>query len=73
MSAGAIDEQARPAVNKYFNMWAGNTTNDYSIARVLIATDGTMQMKRYGANPSVGSGENRVELTGIKYNVEVTG
>lgn len=73
MSAGAIDEVARPATNKYFNMWGGNTATDYSIARVLIGTDGSMQMKRYGANPAGGSGENRIELTGIKYCVEVTG
>ena len=64
-----------PAVHKYFTMYAGNTSSDFSIARVFIsATDGHMEFKHYGAQPSAGSsGENRIELTGIRYCPEVTG
>lgn len=74
VNAGSIPSQFCPVVNKYFDVWAGNTSSDFSIARVLIGSDGRLEFKRYGANPSAGtSDENRVELTGIKYNVEVVG
>lgn len=72
--ATALAPEYRPATNKYFTMWAGNTSSDYSITRILIAADGHIEFKRYGVNPSGGSSvENRIELTGIKYCVEVTG
>jgi hypothetical protein len=70
---GSIPAAICPAVSKYWNVWAGNTTNDFSVARILIGNDGRMEFKRYGVNPGAGSMENRVELTGIRYNVEVTG
>jgi hypothetical protein len=65
----------KPAVSKYFTMSAGNTSSDFSIARIFISSaDGHMELKHYGALPSSGSsGENRIELTGIRYNIEVTG
>jgi hypothetical protein len=65
----------KPAVHKYFDVWGGNTSSNYSIARLFIsATDGHMELKHYGNQPSAGSsGENRIELTGIRYNIEVTG
>lgn len=61
----------RPTVTKYFQMWSGNTSSNYSVARVGFFT-GTndLQYKRYGENPASGD-EARLELTGIKYNVEV--
>ncbi len=72
--AGGIPTEARPAVSKYFDVWCGNTSTDFSIARLLFGADGSLQFKRYGVNPSSGtSDENRVELTGVRYNVEVTG
>lgn len=74
IGSGGIPAQYRPAVTKYFNVYAGNTGSDFSVARLLIGSDGGMQFKRYGVDPSAGvSGENRVELTGVVYNVEVTG
>lgn len=64
-----------PTVSKYFTQNAGNTTANYSIARVgfFSGAAGTadMQFKRYGAAAGNTTDENRVELTGIKYNVEV--
>lgn len=71
---GVIPSQFTPTVTKYFNVYAGNTSSDFSMARIFIGSDGSMQFKRYGVNPSAGtSDENRVELTGILYNVEVSG
>lgn len=71
---GGIPSTLCPAVNKYFNVYCGNTSSDFSMARVLIGTDGRLEFKRYGVDPSAGiSNENRVELTNIVYNVEVTG
>jgi hypothetical protein len=64
-----------PVATKYFNQNAGNTSSSYSIARVSFSSGaaGTadMQYKRYGASSGTSSYENRIELTGIKYNVEV--
>lgn len=74
ISPGTIPAQMTPAVSKYFDVYAGNTATDFSMARILIGSDGRMEFKRYGVDPSAGtSDENRVELTGICYNVEVTG
>lgn len=70
---GAIPSQYVPAVTKYFDVYAGNTTADFSVARVLIGNDGRLEFKRYGVNPGASSQENRIEFTGIVYNVEVTG
>jgi hypothetical protein len=72
--AGGIPSQFRPTVNKYFDVYAGNTTTDFSMARLLFGTDGSAQFKRYGVDPSAGtSNENRIEFTGCIYNVEVVG
>lgn len=68
--AGSIPVAARPAVTKYFTVWAGNTTADFSIARILIGSDGRIEWKRYGVNTPAGN-ESRIEMTGIMYNVEV--
>lgn len=74
IAAGNMPSQFVPTVTKYFDTWSGNTSADFSVARVLIGNDGRMEFKRYGVNPSAGtSQENRVEFTGIIYNVEVTG
>ena len=64
----------RPATTKYFNCWGGNTSTNFCMARILIGDDGRMECKVYGVNPSAGSSdENRIDLQGIRYNVEVTG
>jgi hypothetical protein len=70
---GTLPTIIRPATNKYFNMFAGNTGTDYGMVRILIHTDGRIEAKRYGVNPGAGSAENRLEFTGIKYSLEVTG
>lgn len=70
-AAGDVPAEARPTVTKYFNMWGGNTTSDFSVARMFFGADGSLQFKRYGANPS--GTENRIELTGVSYNIEVVG
>lgn len=61
-----------PVVSKYFTMNAGNTTANYSIARVgfFSGSPGTLQYKRYG-DAGNSTDENRIDLNGIKYNVEV--
>lgn len=71
--ANAVPTEMRPTVAKYFTMSAGNTAANFSVARVGVFADGTIQYKRYGVDPSnpALSAENRVELTGLKYNVEV--
>lgn len=66
-----IPLQYRPTVSKYFEVSAGNTATQYSIARVFFSTDGRLEIKRYGTDP-ISSGENRIELTGIKYDPKVT-
>ena len=71
--AGIIPTNLRPAITKYFHVWAGNTSSDFSIARLFFGNDGSLQFKRYGANPTNGSAENRIEFTGCTFNVEVTG
>lgn len=67
---GEVPAALRPVVTKYFNVWCGNTATDYTFARVLFGNDGRIEFKRYGVDPPAGD-ERRVELTGIKYNVEV--
>lgn len=72
MTAGPAE--IRPVISKYFQVWAGNTATNYSIARLFISNGGGGEFKRYGVDPSATpSTENRVELTGITYNIEVTG
>lgn len=72
--AGTLPVSIRPVVTKYFDMWAGNTTTDFCIGRLLIGNDGRMEFKLYGVDvPSGNSVENRLEFTGVTYNVEVTG
>lgn len=67
---GSIPLDYRPSVPKYFEVSAGNTASQYSIARVYFSTDGRIECKRYGTDP-ISSGENRIELTGIKYDPAV--
>ena len=64
---------AIPTVSKYFMVNSGNTSTNYSIARLgFFAGSSDVQYKRYGVDPgSLPSDEARVELTGIKYNIEV--
>lgn len=65
-----------PASSRYFTTNAGNVSSvgGYSMARIFVGSLGGMEFKRYGGTPSAGaSSENRVELTGIRYCVEVTG
>jgi hypothetical protein len=70
---GGIPSAYRPARTQYFTMWGGNTSTVYSVARILISSAGRMEIRRYGISPSAGSNENRIELTGIKYDDNVTG
>jgi hypothetical protein len=64
----------RPSITQYATVNAGNTTTNYSMARLIFTNAGELQYHRYGATPSAGpSTENRCELTGVTYNVEVTG
>lgn len=72
-AAGDLPAAIRPTVTKYFDMWGGNTATDFSVGRILIGNDGRLEFKRYGVNPGTNTGENRLEFTGIIYNVEVTG
>lgn len=59
-----------PNATKSFNCNAGNTASGYSIARVNFSATGLdMGIIRYGVNPT-GSTENRVDLGGIKYNID---
>jgi hypothetical protein len=73
MDVDKIPVGIRPVTAKYFTAWGGNTSSNYSIARLFFGSNGTLEMKRYGSNPSSPGTENRIELTGVKYNVEVTG
>lgn len=74
MVAGTLPAAIRPVVTKYFDVWGGNTASDYCVGRLLIGNDGRMEFKLYGIDPpSMDSEENRLEFTGIIYNVEVTG
>lgn len=63
----------RPTTNKYFNMWGGNTSTDFSVARLFIGANGSMEFKRYGVDPGANTAENHLDFAGIVYNVEVTG
>lgn len=70
--AFALPGLATPTVSKYFTMWSGNTSSNYSIVRMgfFSGSPGDFQYKRYGQDPAFGD-EARIEFTGIKYNVEV--
>lgn len=63
----------RPTTAKYFMVNAGNANTNYSIARIAIFTDGAIQYKRYGDSAAASTSESRIEFTGIRYNLEVTG
>lgn len=63
----------RPITAKYFNVNAGNTASNYSFARLFFGSNGSVEMKRYGANPASPGDENRIEFSNVKYNLEVTG
>lgn len=69
----ALPSTIRPTVSKYFTVNAGNTSSNYSIARLFFNSNGGVEIKRYGADPTNPGDENRIEFTGVKYNVEVTG
>lgn len=72
--AGTIPAGVCPATTTYWTVNAGNTSVNYSFARITITNAGEIQYYRYGPLPSAGvSTENRVELTGISYSVEATG
>jgi hypothetical protein len=60
-----------PTVSKYFDCYAGNCSSDYSFARVVFLSAGTVEYKRYGSNTQTADTEKRIDLTGIKYNLEV--
>lgn len=66
-----VPTSARPVVSKYFNQNAGNTAANYSFARLFFSSNGSVEIKRYGANPTNPGDENRIEFTGVKYNLEV--
>jgi len=63
----------RPVTAKYFQVYGGNTSSDFSVARVAVFTDGVMQFTRYGSTAGSTSDDNKIEMTGIKFNWEVTG
>lgn len=67
----ALPVSLRPTVSKYFDCYAGNCSADYSFARVVFLSSGTVEYKRYGSNTQTSDGEKRIDLTGIKYNLEV--
>jgi hypothetical protein len=69
--ANPLPVGVRPIVSKYFTVSAGNTSSNYSIARLFFNSNGGVEFKRYGANPTNPGVENRIEFTGLKYNVEV--
>lgn len=73
---GILPSAAIPASTKYFTVNCGNASTSYSIARVIFSAGavGTadMEFKRYGDTAGTDSGENRIDLTGIKYSLEVT-
>jgi hypothetical protein len=71
--SGGLPTTVRPAASKYYTVNAGNTSSNYAMARLLIGNDGRLEYKKYGNSAVDGSDENRIELTGIKYNLEVTG
>lgn len=73
MPDGSIPAAFRPTRSQYFTTWAGNTSTNYSIARVFVSFLGRIEIRRYGSNPTAGSVESRIELTGIKYDAGVTG
>lgn len=63
----------RPTVSKYFQVSAGNTSANFSVGRMFFSSGGGVEFKRYGTDPTTPGDENRMEFTGIKYNLEVTG
>jgi hypothetical protein len=71
MDVGAMPVAIRPTVSKYFDQYAGNTATNYSIARLFFSSNGSVEMKRYGADPTSPGDENRIEFTGVKYNIEI--
>jgi hypothetical protein len=69
----ALPVGVKPIVNKYFTTSSGNTSTNYSIGRLFFGSTGGVEFKRYGSDPTTPGDENRIEFTGIKYNVEVVG
>lgn len=61
----------RPAVGKYFQLYAGNTTSDYAVARALASSNGDIQFQKYGNGAATSNLENYIDLGGMRYNVEV--
>lgn len=72
MPDGAIPASYRPVRNQYFTLYGGNTGANYSIFRLFISDTGRMEIKRYGTDDSSTNDERRLELTGIKYDLNVT-
>lgn len=58
-----------PVVSKYFTVFAGNATTNFSVGRLGFFSDNDVEFKRYGVTPSSSDG-NRIDLGGIKYNLE---
>lgn len=71
ITAGTMPASIRPDVSKYWQVSAGNTSADYSVARLFFGSPGDVEFKRYGSNASTSNDERRIEFTGVKYNVEV--
>lgn len=71
IDTGGLPASIRPTVSKYFTMFAGNTSTNYSISRLFFSSAGNVEIKRYGSNPTSPGTENRIEFTGVKYNLEV--
>lgn len=72
MPDGAIPTTFRPVRNQYFTLYGGNTAANYSIFRLFIGDTGRMEVKRYGTDDFTSTDERRLELTGIKYDLNVT-
>lgn len=68
----ALPAATVPVITKLFSCHAGDTASGYSIARVGFSSVGSdVGIQRYGVAP-ISSNENRVDLGGIKYNIQAT-
>jgi hypothetical protein len=66
----ALPAATVPVITKLFTCHAGDTAAGYSIARVGFSSAGSdIGIQRYGSAP-ISANENRVDLGGIKYNIQ---
>lgn len=66
----ALPAATVPVITKLFKCHAGDTASGFSIARVGFSSVGSdVGIQRYGVAP-ISSNENRVDLGGIKYNIQ---